>query len=123
MWVCNTSLISRGTSTGIELLSVFIGFRALLEQAILLTQHVDDQASLLANAAPPIHPVLIVAEVAQRRDLIHVAFELDDGRWRPILDDEFDGGEGLEHAAPLRGRRFQLGVEELSDPINVLPTP
>ena len=123
MRVGDASLIRGWAGTWVELFAIFICFCALLEQPLLLTQHVDDQVNLLSDRVPPVKPILIVAKVAQRRDLIHVAFELDDGRWRPILDDEFDGGEGLEHAAPLRGRRFQLGVEELSDPINVLPTP
>ena len=121
MRVGDASLICSWAGTWVKLFAIFICFCALLEKPLLLTQHVDDQVNLLPDRVPPVKPVLIVAKVAQRRDLVHVAFELNHRRWRAILDDELNCGEGFQDAAPLWALSFKLGVKELSNTVNVLP--
>ena len=80
MRIRDACLIGSWSGTRIELFPVFVRLSALLKQPILLTQHVNDEAGLLAHSIAPVNTVLIVAEVAERRDLVHVAFELDHGR-------------------------------------------
>ena len=65
--------------------------------------------------------IFVVGKVAERRYLVHVAFELDHCRWRPVFDDELDGSHRLENAAPLGPLRLELAVEESADSLNIGP--
>ena len=63
--------------------------------------------------------VLVVAEVAESRDFVQVAFKLDHRRWRSIFDDELDSGERFEHTTPLHGGCLDLIVKEIRDSLDV----
>ena len=120
MRIGDASLICSRARSRVELFAIFVCLSTLLEQPLLLTQHVDDQVDFFPDRVPPVKPVFIVAKVAQGRNLVHVAFELNHRRRRAILDDELDRRERLEDTAPLGGWGLQLRVKELSDPIDVL---
>ena len=93
MGICDASLISSGSSSWVKLFSVLVSFSSLLEKTVFLTQHINYQACLLSHRVSFIQAILIVAEVAERGDFVHVAFEINDGRGRSILDDELDGSQ------------------------------
>ena len=91
--VRNPSLFSCRTSSRVKLLAILEGFSSLLVQALLLAEHVYDQVDPFTNRTTPIYTVLRVAKVAKTGYFVQVAFELNDGRWRTILNDKFDGAE------------------------------
>ena len=84
-----------------------------------MRQHIHYQIDFFTHTIATFLATLIVAKVAERGYFVHVAFKLDHGGRRPILDNKLDSGQALEDSTPLGGLRLQLGVHEVADAVHV----
>lgn len=119
LWVRDSGLLRRGASPWIELLTVLKGLGSLLVKAGFLGEYVDDSVDAITNRTTSVDSLILIAEVANGRYFVHVAFKLDHSGRRTVLYDEIDCCQCLQDSAPLGANGLKLSVQESADPFNV----
>ena len=72
-WVWDSSLVCCWSCSWVELLSVFIGFCALLMESRLTAKQIADQVDFIANAISFLNSAFIVVKVAEGGDFVLIS--------------------------------------------------
>jgi hypothetical protein len=104
--IADSGLLRAGSCTRVKLFSIFKCLSTLLVQSSFLRKHIYYQVDLFPDWVSSVDAIFIVREIAQGRNFVHVAFELDDCWRRSIFDNKFDRCQGFQKAAPLRSNSF-----------------